>query len=91
MPFSSGIILCSHLFTCYCTDSTDFRSTEYADVSQYSAASSLCLASTWRRPQAIKSRLISTLNWIIYYVGDRLHMLTLFMIFVSRVLLVLKI
>ena len=30
MTFSSGIILCSHLFTCFCTSSTDFRSTGYA-------------------------------------------------------------
>jgi len=28
----SGIILCSCLFTCFCTGSTDFRSTGYAEV-----------------------------------------------------------
>jgi len=32
MPFSSGIIICSHLFTCFCTGSIDFRSTGYAQV-----------------------------------------------------------
>ena len=32
IPFSSGIILCSHLFTCFCMGSTDFRSTRYAQV-----------------------------------------------------------
>jgi len=32
MPFSSGIILCSHLFTCFCKGSTEFRSTEYTQV-----------------------------------------------------------
>jgi len=28
----SGIILCSHLFTCFCMGSTDFRSTGYVEV-----------------------------------------------------------
>jgi len=59
MPFSYEIIICSHLFICFCTsdqpDTLKWR--------QLSGASGICLASKWRRPQAIKSRLISTLNW----------------------------
>ena len=70
---------------------TDFRLNGLFQVTSASKSFWSVLTSKWWRSQAINGLLLSTLNWIIYYVDDRFHILTSFMIFVNIALMVLKI
>ena len=65
IPLTSRIIFCSHLFTCFCMGLQTSGQPDMLKWRQHLGASGLYLASKWRHTQAIKSRLISTLNWII--------------------------